>query len=363
MAAKYLLSTDCYLCTLRCNGVYSLVLHQAGTRPPSVRPPPNNVRYCRYGYLEGISGDQVAYATQASQGSFYILNDRGISICRADILRDNYTHTEEILYIAFEEQEERKLNYQFPVATNRVRVRFVLKHSYFKNLKLCVAKATDSMIQKIVPSPRTFSHDAIDISIDLTPFKSVCSPDQLNALESILSCSPGGPPSIVVGPFGTGKTRLLATAASCFFTMARAKRKPARILVCTQQWESVNNFCEHYQNLMIDDGNVMVTILRENPSYSPALDGFKYQSIQGFLYALRSRPAQQNHLVMSTCLNVRELYRDLSNSFFTHILIDEGAQMREPEAVAPLSLADPLQTKIVIAGDEHQVCGGCVYTV
>ncbi len=40
--------------------------------------------------------------------------------------------------------------------------------------------------------------------------------------------------------------------------------------------------------------------------------------------------------------------------FFTHILLDEGAQAREPEAVAPLSLATK-DTKIVIAGDPQQV--------
>jgi len=39
---------------------------------------------------------------------------------------------------------------------------------------------------------------------------------------------------------------------------------------------------------------------------------------------------------------------------FTHILIDEGAQTREPEAIAPLVLAGD-NAKIVIAGDHLQV--------
>ena len=39
---------------------------------------------------------------------------------------------------------------------------------------------------------------------------------------------------------------------------------------------------------------------------------------------------------------------------FTHILMDEGSQSREPEAIAPLCLADS-STKLVIAGDSHQV--------
>ena len=39
---------------------------------------------------------------------------------------------------------------------------------------------------------------------------------------------------------------------------------------------------------------------------------------------------------------------------FTHILIDEGAQTREPETIAPLSMAN-CHTKIIIAGDNQQV--------
>ena len=53
-----------------------------------------------------------------------------------------------------------------------------------------------------------------------------------------------------------------------------------------------------------------------------------------------------------TALSLRNLFRP---GFFTHILIDEGAQTREPEAIAPLSLASS-GTKIVIAGDSCQVC-------
>lgn len=340
-------------------------MHQCGAKPPALRPP-TDARYRRYGYLDDISGDQVAYATQASQGSLYIVTHNEVTICKADILRDNYNHTEERLYVAFEAQEENKLRQHFSVVAGSrggvcisgISVRFLLKHSYFNNLRSCVSKMGPSIIQKIVPSPRTFCQEPIDISIDLSSFKT--SPDQLDALEAILSCSPEGPPNIIVGPFGTGKTRLLAMAASCFFTVARARRQSARILVCTQQWESVNNFYEHYENLMVDsEDDVIATILRENPSYSATSDGVtcKYKSVRSFLYDLRHTTPQQSHLVMSTCLNVRELVRDLRSTFFTHILIDEGAQMREPEAISPLSLADPQKTKIVIAGDQHQVRG------
>jgi len=56
---------------------------------------------------------------------------------------------------------------------------------------------------------------------------------------------------------------------------------------------------------------------------------------------------------VTTFINTQQLLQ-LRVRPFTHILIDEGAQSREPEAVAPLSLADK-HTKIVIAGDHMQV--------
>ena len=42
--------------------------------------------------------------------------------------------------------------------------------------------------------------------------------------------------------------------------------------------------------------------------------------------------------------------------YFTHILIAEGAQTREPETIAPLIMANK-DTRIIIAGDSQQVSG------
>ncbi len=303
----------------------------------------------------------MAFATQASQGSICILNRGQVNICKAHILEDDYSHTEEKLYmyIGLESQEEQKLQRELPETISegltQILVKFVSNQSYFKHLKSCVSKAAVHIIQKIVPTPRLFSQKPIDIGIDLKPFENLCSPDQLAALEAILTCSPRGPPNIIVGPFGSGKTRILAMAASCFFTEARIKQQPARILVCTQQRESVDNFYDHYQHLMTGkEDDVEVIILRDRVFRTEEKN--VYKTIQSFLSDQTFLSIQQNHLVMSTCMMVRELVRDLGDRFFTHILIDEGAQMREPEAIAPLSLANPDTTKIVIAGDQHQVC-------
>ena len=60
------------------------------------------------------------------------------------------------------------------------------------------------------------------------------------------------------------------------------------------------------------------------------------------------------YLIVTTCQAAHSLKNRLPGNFFSHILLDEVAQMREAEAVAPLCLANTT-TKIVLAGDKMQV--------
>ena len=60
----------------------------------------------------------------------------------------------------------------------------------------------------------------------------------------------------------------------------------------------------------------------------------------------------KSRLIVTTFLTALHLLGKVKP--FTHILIDEGAQCREPEAIAPLCLADE-NSKIVVTGDRLQV--------
>ena len=56
-----------------------------------------------------------------------------------------------------------------------------------------------------------------------------------------------------------------------------------------------------------------------------------------------------------TALTIKDkLIKEKASLHFSHIIIDEGAQSREPEALGALVLAEP-NTHIVIAGDHRQV--------
>ena len=66
----------------------------------------------------------------------------------------------------------------------------------------------------------------------------------------------------------------------------------------------------------------------------------------------------QKRVIITTFLTATNLKQSMEQSsqpvVFSHILIDEGAQTREPEALGALAVVKQ-ETKIVIVGDNQQV--------
>ena len=316
-----------------------------------------------------MNDDQIAYVSQSAdhrEGVIIMTSTRKNEVCRAAILPKNHSHTDTKLYIAFDTINATKLRERFKHVlihdhTVYVHVMFDLKNSYFKALSQSVWKVPPNVIAKILPDSQSSCHfhrrpENFDQHLPMGTF----SDDQLKALEMIV-CSPSdGPPSIVTGPFGTGKSHLLAAAAYWLFHNSLVTKKPSRILVCTQQRESADSFFFLYHGIMAKEKDANVFIVREYGYQNRKLKRW-YISINNFKIAVekllkKDSDGVENFLVIMPCLTAPKLRRAefLPLDFFTHIFIDEGGQMREPEALAPLSMASD-ETKIVIAGDPWQV--------
>ena len=333
------------------------MLHQAGLKQPAWMTKESKPFHKRFGYLLGLDGDQIAYATQASEGAFIV--HEGVEV-KVDVLMENYSHTEERMYIALDERNLEKLKkleilsvtkspFTSPV---KLKVEFELKHSYFNSLHNAVEQLPSEVIARIMPQEQEFVPNHFLQIPDVRKYSNYCSEDQLNALQAIAACPSNGPPVLVPGAFGTGKTRILATAAHYIF-QEKSSTKPARVLVCTQQRASADTFLECYLYLMKPQVEE-IYLIRDYGYRLPNLGKHYRTALQFQSYIERSSYRNRsNFLIITTCLTTLHLAKFLPRGFFTHILLDEGAQTREPEAVAPLSMAGR-NTKIVIAGDQNQ---------
>ena len=312
-------------------------------------------------YLLGISGDNIAYVTQASD-SFVMWLKNGREI-QGEISSENFAHIEEVLYLDVDEAKLQYLNItKVREYEGQVDVKFNLKDRYFISLHRFVESLSRDIIGCLLPSKfPPFRPDPLENCYDALRLQE-CSDDQRKALASIVASPVGGPPVLVTGPFGTGKTRILAIAAHYFL---QHRTRQTSILVCTQQHVSADAFLTCVKSLLISiSGKAVVARVTNRPQFQAGKKGGStysagqrctYSTEEFVLEFTRKPPTQERpYLVITTCQTAHSLKRWLPREFFfSHILV-EVAQMREAEAIAPLCLANR-ETKIVLAGDKQQV--------
>ena len=305
----------------------------------------------RYGYFSNLSADQIAYATQSSEGAFIVSKERKDEVA-VEILLENFHHCDEKMYVAIKDEDILTLSKiiskpipRSPKELKNLSIEFEVRHVYFDSLIKAINRIEDNIIARIMPSFQDFlpfpSHHSSDFDHD-----------QLQALSTILSSDSRSPPVIVNGPFGTGKTRMLAIAARCLVEQGRSSNKPVRVLICTHHQSSADYYIEEYFGPMCinehDPWDVKLVRLTSN-SYirNSKFSQYYKRRNQGSDYWRSLR----YFVMVTTFLTVPSHYEA---GFFTHILLDEGSQTREPENITPLCLAAP-DTKIVLAGDSCQV--------
>ena len=355
----------------RCDGSYMLVLFQAGLKKPQWMIKEAKIDHKRFGYLEGMKGDQIAYATQASEAVTlrFIKSDNRVATVEADILLESFHRADNRLYIAFNLYNAIKLEECLLIPERKgkeyhresVRFHFEIKHSYFQSLHKAINKLSSEVIAKLLPEEDDFDQN---FQLDRIPFPShyeylKLDRYQLKALQATVFCKATAP-VLIAGPFGTGKTRLLAVATHYF--LEECQLPAGRVLVCAHHQASADTFMECYFGLMITDPKhpwkVNLTRLISESHHCVTHEYSRwYKTIEQFEKMRSSETFYDSRvLIITTFLTSLRLIEMFGPGYFTHILLDEGAQSREPEAVAPLCLANK-DTKVIIAGDHYQV--GC----
>ncbi|XP_054433461.1 3'-5' exoribonuclease HELZ2 isoform X2 [Pteronotus mesoamericanus] len=181
---------------------------------------------------------------------------------------------------------------------------------------------------------------------------------QKQAVEMIAGGSPAGgepvPPLLIYGPFGTGKTYTLAMASLEVIRQPRTK-----VLICTHTNSAADIYIQEHFHGYVSSGHPEATPLRvmytDRPLGQTDPVTLQYCCLTKDRRAFRppTRAELERHrIVVATTSQARELR--VAAGFFSHILIDEAAQMLEAEALTPLRHALP-HTRVVLAGDHMQV--------
>ena len=252
-------------------------------------------------------------------------------------------------------------------------VTFVLKYSYFDRLHRAIDQLPCEILEKIMPDSAFNFTPPVAIDSDFKSFVIPCVEEfvtldkreenqfipnpQMHALCKIIYSDSTKAPVLVVGSFGTGKTRVLARAAYQILF----NDKQAKVLICAQHQASADSFVQNYFGRMIDSGWHCRRLIRLYPkSYFYHVQVLEFQEYYMTIDMLRKVDKKSIRLVVTTFSTSLHLLEYLGQNHFTHILLDEGAQAREPETIAPLRLANK-NTQIVIVGDHKQV--RCIFLV
>ena len=352
----------------RCDGVYRLHVCQKKSQ------------YFGYITADHLDGDKISYAEQASAGKVILVlpgsrNEGPLILQSLNIQGSEYTKGRECIYLELHDHDVDSIVNLYPkcIRANKqiekVKVEFVLKHSYFKRLHKAIDQLSDEVISKLVPcNPSDFSIQELNgyapvcthmikmvkeiVFLDRDREKGNIPNSQMSALCKILQIdSQCKAPVLIVGSFGTGKTRLLARTA--YQTLYNDRS--AKVLVCAHHQRSVDSLMEDYFLKMIKEGWKCNTMVRLIPEGWHSQYKHEYEDYYKTISQMKVLDKSSLKLVLTTFSSSLLLLQCVGKGHFTHILLDEGAQSREPETIAPLCLANK-NTKIVIAGDHKQVC-------
>ncbi|KAI7729924.1 hypothetical protein M8C21_001227 [Ambrosia artemisiifolia] len=191
----------------------------------------------------------------------------------------------------------------------------------------------------------------------LVPFSCDLNEEQVSSVEMILGCK-GGPPYVVHGPPGTGKT---VTLTEAILQLYRNQRNSV-ILVCAPS----NSAADHLLAKLVLENAVKIRkedVLRLNATGRSVDDinpeFLDFCSLDEEEMAFCCPIFEQlirYRIIVSTYASAALLYAEgLKSGHFTHIFLDEAAQASEPDTMIPISHFYRRNTVVVLAGDPVQL--------
>lgn len=209
--------------------------------------------------------------------------------------------------------------------------------------------------------PSHSPHKRVIKTTPLRPLNQNLNREQALSVEKILGCR-GGPPYIIHGPPGTGKTMTIVEAILQLY----ASQRKTRILVCA----SSNSAADHVLQKLFDREKSGV---RENELFrlnamSRPYEDVKPEFIRFCFFddmVFKCPPVKallRYKIIVSTYMSASLLCAEgIRRGHFTHIFLDEAGQASEPETMIPISNLCARETVIALAGDPKQL-GPVIYS-
>ncbi|KAL9161630.1 hypothetical protein ABFS82_07G034200 [Erythranthe guttata] len=189
----------------------------------------------------------------------------------------------------------------------------------------------------------------------MVPISPNLNDEQMRAVQMILA-SRGGPPYVIHGPPGTGKTMTLIEA---ILQIYRSKRN-ARVLVCAPS----NSAADHILERLVSQELVQIhknEIFRLN-AYTRSFEDvnpnlIEFCCVEDFIFKCPSRyDLVKYKIIISTYTSASLLYSEgVRRGHFSYFFLDEAGQASEPETLVPLSHLYREDTVAVLAGDPMQL--------
>ncbi|XP_069727596.1 3'-5' exoribonuclease HELZ2 [Phaenicophaeus curvirostris] len=265
-----------------------------------------------------------------------------------EVIVEHKATTEKTIWLQIPKRCCSELNFK-PNTSHRVEIQFQIDQLLFRQWH----QAVDHLLDEKLVLP--------DVAGCTVPY-SLGSPQKGNSKQKLAisfitgqtTSSRQVPPLLIYGPFGTGKTFTLAMA-----TIEILRQPNSRVLICTHTNSAADIYIREYFHNYVTKGHPWAVPLRiistDRPinMTDPITQMYCCLSPdqRSFRHPTRAE-IDRHHIIITTSTLSKNL--KVEPGYFTHIMIDEAAQMLECEALIPLSYAT-FKTRIVLAGDHMQI--------
>lgn len=340
----------------------------------SYSPPQDSLsQHIRFGlvYADHLDADKIAYATQAREMQMKIslthlhIHLKDITFFKSENLTCSIDGIEQCIDgfpVGFTSSDCQQLYHHYPellhmeedeyvCISSSVSIGFVLCCDSFDYLHHSINSLELDVLKRLMPQSSAFfttvnnKNKLLKQKIHYPQAKCFrLDTSQMNALSVILNYDSTKAPIVIFGSFGTGKTHILATA---IYNIFLPKQSPSKVLLCANHTSTIDTIVFKYYDYFKLLNITMACITDDLPKLFTG-----YYSPEDYSSVINC------HLILATFSKVLNLQQHLCKGHFTHVLIDEGAQVCEPDAIASLCLAT-CNTKVIIVGDHKQVSTLC----